>query len=40
MVAQRCDEIRRYEASGQLELAEQEAEEIEIIKHFLPPQAG
>lgn len=38
MVAQRSDSIRRYEESGQLELAEREAEEIEVIKRFLPPQ--
>jgi uncharacterized protein YqeY len=38
MVAQRSDSIRRYEESGQLELAERESEEIEVIKRFLPPQ--
>jgi uncharacterized protein len=37
MVAQRCESIRRYEASGQLELADRESREIEIIKRFLPP---
>ena len=37
MVAQRCDSIRRYEASGQLEMADREAREIEMIKRFLPP---
>jgi uncharacterized protein len=37
MVAQRCDSIQRYEASGQLELANRESREIEIIKRFLPP---
>ena len=37
MVDQRCASIRRYEESGQLELAEREAEEIDIIKRFLPP---
>jgi uncharacterized protein YqeY len=37
MVAQRRDCIERYEASGQLELAEREAEEIEVIERFLPP---
>jgi uncharacterized protein len=37
MVAQRCDSIRRYEASGQLELAEREAREMDVIKRFLPP---
>ena len=36
MVAQRCESIRRYEASGQLELADREAREIEVIKNFLP----
>lgn len=38
MVQQRCECIRRYEESGQLELAGREAEEIEVIKRFLPPQ--
>ena len=38
MVAQRCDSIRRYEASGQLELADRESREIDIIRRFLPPQ--
>lgn len=37
MVEQRCKSIRRYEESGQLELAQREAEEIEVIKRFLPP---
>jgi uncharacterized protein YqeY len=37
MVAQRCESIRRYEAGGQLEIADREGREIEIIKHFLPP---
>ena len=37
MIDQRCDSGRRYEEGGQLELAQQEAEEIEIIKRFLPP---
>ena len=36
MVEQRCESIRRYEENGQLELAGREAEEIEIIKRFLP----
>jgi uncharacterized protein len=40
MVAQRCESTRRYEESGQLELAGREAEEIEVIKRFLPPQLG
>lgn len=38
MVDQRNESIRRYEESGQLELAAREAEEIEVIKRFLPPQ--
>ncbi|MGH6943421.1 MAG: GatB/YqeY domain-containing protein [Geminicoccaceae bacterium] len=38
MVDQRCQSIRRYEENGQLELAEREVDEIEIIKRFLPPQ--
>ncbi len=37
MVDQRCESIRRYEESGQLELAGREAEEIDVIKRFLPP---
>lgn len=37
MIDQRCDSCRRYEEGGQLELAQQEAEEIEVIKRFLPP---
>jgi len=37
MVDQRNKSIRRYEESGQLELAQREAEEIEVIKRFLPP---
>jgi uncharacterized protein len=37
MVAQRRECIERYEASGQLELAEREAREIEVIAHLLPP---
>ncbi|MDX1539915.1 MAG: GatB/YqeY domain-containing protein [Geminicoccaceae bacterium] len=36
MVDQRCSCIRRYEESGQLDLAAREAEEIEVIKRFLP----
>jgi uncharacterized protein len=37
MIAQRRASIERYEASGQLELAEREAEEIEVIQRVLPP---
>ena len=37
MIAQRRESIERYEASGQLELAEREAREIEVIERFLPP---
>jgi uncharacterized protein YqeY len=37
MIAQRRECIERYEASGQLELAEREANEIEVIQRFLPP---
>jgi uncharacterized protein YqeY len=40
MVAQRSESIRRYEESGQLELAERESEEINVIRRFLPPQLG
>jgi uncharacterized protein len=36
MIDQRCDSCRRYEEGGQLELAQSEAEEIEVIKQFLP----
>jgi uncharacterized protein len=38
MIDQRRDSRRRYEEAGQLELAQREAEEIEVIKRFLPPQ--
>ena len=38
MVEQRTESRRRYEESGQLELADREAEEIDIIMRFLPPQ--
>jgi uncharacterized protein len=38
MVKQRQDSIAHYEAGGRLELAEQEAEEIDIIHEFLPRQ--
>lgn len=37
MLEQRSDSMRRYEETGQLELAEREAEEIDIIRRFLPP---
>ncbi len=36
MVRQRHESIALYEQGGRLELAEQEAEEIEIIEGFLP----
>ena len=38
MVRQRCESIRRYEESGQLDLAAREGEEIEVIKRLLPRQ--
>ena len=38
MVDQRRASMRRYEESGQLEMAEREGEEIEVIRRFLPPQ--
>ncbi len=38
MVSQRSESIRRYEESGQLELAAREGEEIEVIKRLLPRQ--
>jgi uncharacterized protein YqeY len=36
-VEQRAESRRRYEESGQRELANREAEEIDIIMRFLPP---
>jgi len=38
MVKQRRESIALYEKGGRLELAQQEAEEIEIIEDFLPKQ--
>lgn len=38
MMRQREDSVRDYEESGQLELAEQERQESEIIREFLPRQ--
>jgi len=38
MVKQRRDSITMYENGGRLELAEQEAKEIEVIERFLPKQ--
>lgn len=38
MVKQRLESAKTYEEAGRLELAEQEREEIEIIKVFLPRQ--
>lgn len=38
MAEQRQDSMRRYEETGQLELAEREADEIEVLRRFLPPQ--
>jgi uncharacterized protein YqeY len=38
MVKQRHESIALYEKGGRLELAESEADEIEIIKRFLPAQ--
>lgn len=38
MVKQRNESISLYEKGGRLELAEQEREEIEVIKSFLPAQ--
>lgn len=37
MIRQRREQIGRYEEQGQLELARQEEEEIEIISRFLTP---
>ena len=38
MVKQRRESISAYESGGRSDLAEREAEEIEIIKHYLPRQ--
>lgn len=38
MIKQRGESIALYEQGGRLELAQQEAEEIEVIKRFLPVQ--
>ncbi|MDA0676359.1 MAG: GatB/YqeY domain-containing protein [Proteobacteria bacterium] len=38
MIKQRHESIALYEQGGRLELAKQEAEEIEVIKRFLPVQ--
>ena len=38
MVKDRRDSIGHYETGGRLELAQQEAEEIDVIKRFLPRQ--
>ena len=38
MLRQRTESIRLYEQGGRLELAEQEAHEIDIIRGYLPPQ--
>ena len=38
MVKQRRDSIELYEKGGRLDLAQQEAEEIEIIRRFMPAQ--
>jgi len=38
MVSQRAESVRRYEESGQLELAAREGDEAEVIKRLLPRQ--
>ncbi len=38
MIKQRRESITLYEQGGRLELAEQEAEEIEVIERFMPAQ--
>ena len=38
MVKQRNDSIKAYQDAGRLELAKQEADEIDIIQEFLPRQ--
>ena len=40
MVKQRDESARIYEEANRLELAQQEREEVEIIKSFLPKQLG
>ena len=40
MIKQRRESIALYEKGGRLELAEEEAEEIEIIQRFLPAPLG
>ncbi len=40
MIKQRRESIEMYEKGGRIELAQQEAEEIEIIEGFLPEQMG
>ena len=40
MIKQREESIRVYEEAGREELAQQEREEAEIIKEFLPPADG
>ncbi|SMH50747.1 GatB/YqeY domain-containing protein [Mesorhizobium australicum] len=40
MVKQRDESARIYEEANRLELAQQEREEIEVIKSFLPKQLG
>lgn len=38
MIRQRRDSIELYEKGGRQDLADREAEEIEVIERFLPPQ--
>ncbi len=38
MIRQRTESIKMYEEGGRLELADQEREEVEIIREFLPRQ--
>lgn len=40
MIKQRQEAIKLYEQGGRLELAQQEADEIEVIREFLPEQLG
>jgi uncharacterized protein YqeY len=40
MVRQREESVRTYEEAGRTDLAQQESEEIEIIREFLPKQLG
>lgn len=40
MIKQRHESIKLYEQGGRLELAQQEADEIDVIREFMPEQLG